>query len=180
MPRAPIDNAIAPEPVRETPEVAQARADHMAAFNRATTRIATTNDDSVETISAPITPIAQITEPITPVAQLTSINDGRFVALRTAEYPRTSFSYQINSPAYAYTLGNFYGAPYQYTFGTQLLRASPLEIRPAPLEIRPATLEIRTTPFALRTPTETPEVAKARAEHLAAVEKEKARIAATN
>lgn len=152
----------------------------MAAFNKVATRSNTAEDDSVETISAPIAPIAQIATPITPIAQLTPINEGRFVALRT-EYPRTSFSYQINSPAYAYTLGNFYGsAPYQYTFGQQLIRVAPTEIRPAAVEIRPATVDIRPAPFALRTPTETPEVAMARAEHLAAVEKEKARIAAKN
>lgn len=141
----------------------------MAAYNKAATR-ASINDDSVETIAAPLTPIA------TPIAQIAPINAG-FVALRTAEYPRASFSYQFNSPAsaYAYTTGNFYAsAPYTFgAFGAPLLRASPLEIRPAVVDIRPAPLE-------LRTPTETPEVQMARAEHLAAVEKEKARIAASN
>lgn len=173
LPQAPINNAIAPEPVKDTPEVAQARADHMAAFNEAALRSASV-DDSVETIAAPIVP--QVTAPI---AQLTPINTGNFVAFRTAEYPQGSFSYQINSPAYAYTTRNFYpNAPY-YTFGAPLLRAAPLEIRPAsPVEIRPAAGEIN--PFVLRTPTETPEVAQARAEHLAAVEKERARIATTN
>lgn len=175
LPRAPVYNPIAPEPVRETPEVAQARADHMAAYNEAAARAAV--DDTVETIAAPLAaPIAQIATPIaTPIA-----NAG-FVAVRTADYPSAAFSYQFNSPAYAYATGNFYAnAPYQYTFGSPLLRASPLEIRPAAVDIRPAAVEIRTVPLELQTPAETPEVAQARAEHLAAVEMEKARIAATN
>ncbi len=140
----------------------------MAAFNLAATR-ANTEDDTVETMAAPIA---------TPqIAQIAPINP--FLALRTSEFPRASFAYQFNSPAYAYTTGNFYAnAP--YVFGTQILRASPLEIRPTAVDIRPATMEIRTSPIELMAPTETPEVAMARAEHLAAVEKEKARIAATS
>lgn len=147
----------------------------MAAYNEAAART-TTDDESVETLAAPLaTPLAQIA---TPIAQIAPTN-AAFVALRTAEYPRASFSYHFNSPAYAYSTGNFYAnAPYQYTFGSQFLRASPLDIRPAAVDIRPATVEIRPAPFELRTPTETPEVQAARAEHLAAVEKEKARIAA--
>lgn len=176
LPRAPVHTAIAPEPVRETPEVAQARADHMAAYNEAAIRSANAEDDSIETIATPIAPIAQVAAPIALTPQLAPLNAGRFLELRTTEYPRGSFSYQINSPAYAfaYTLGNqFYAnAPY-YTFGAPLLRTSPLEIRPA-------TVDIQTAPLPLRTPSETPEVAMARAEHLAAFEKEKARIAATN
>jgi hypothetical protein len=40
LPRAPIDNQIVPEPVRETPEVAQARAEHIRAYNEAALRAA--------------------------------------------------------------------------------------------------------------------------------------------
>lgn len=109
----------------------------MAAYNIAVTRSG--SGDSVETIAAPLaTPIA----PITPI-----------VAVRTADYPRASFSYQFNSPAYAYSTGNFYAnAPYY--FGPQFLRASPIN------EIRPATIDIRPAPLELRTPAETPEVAQ--------------------
>lgn len=123
----------------------QARADHMAAFNIAATRSGT--DDSVETIAAPIA---------TPIAQIAPLN----VALRTADYPRASFSYQFNSPTYAYSTGNFYAnAPYY--FGPQFLRASPVnEIRPAAIDIRPAAIEIRPAPLELRMPAETPEVAQ--------------------
>ncbi|KAJ6641988.1 Cuticle protein 6, partial [Pseudolycoriella hygida] len=157
LPRAPVDNSLAPEPVRETPEVAQARADFMAAYNEAASRAS--NDDTVETVAAPIIAPVQITAPA-PI-------EPAVVALRAAPYPRASFAYQFSSPVYTYTNGNpFLSAPLQYTLGGPILRAAPLEIRPvAPI---------------LRVPAETPEVAMARAEHLAAVEKEKARIAASN
>lgn len=180
LPRAPIDNAIAPEPVRDTPEVVQARADHMAAYNKEASRTPTTEEDTVEIMAAPIAPIT----PTGQISRIASLNAG-FVALRT-DLPRSSFSYQINTPAYAYTTGqNFYAnAPYLTAlggpFGGPFFRASPFEIRPAAVDIRPATVEIRPAPLELRTPQETPEVAMARAEHLAAVEKERARIAARN
>lgn len=142
----------------------------MAAYNKAATRTGS-DDDSVQTIAAPIAPIAM------PIAQIAQPG---LVALRTADQPRASFSYQFNSPAYAYTTGNFYAnAPYY--FGAQILRAAPLtEIRPAAINIRPTAFEIQPAPLELSTPTETPEVQMARAEHLALVEKEKARIAASN
>ncbi|XP_037045671.1 cuticle protein 19.8-like [Bradysia coprophila] len=166
LPRAPIDNAIAPEPVKDTPEVAQARAEHMAAYNKEATRTPI-EGDSVEIMAAPIP--APIPASIPQIARIESLNGG-FVALRAAEYPRSSFSYQFSSPAYAYTTG--YPNAQYIAFDAPIIRASPIGIRPA--------VEIRTAPLELRTPLDTPEVMLARAEHLAAVEKEKARIAARN
>lgn len=135
----------------------------MAALNREAARTPIA-DDTVETMAAPIpAPIAQI-------SRIETIDNG-FVAVRAAEFPRNSFSYQFSSPLYAYTTA-YANAPY-IAFSAPALRALPIPIQSAAVEIRAAA-----TPLELRAPTETPEVAMARAEHLAAVEKQKARIAA--
>lgn len=134
----------------------------MAAFNREASRMPIA-EDTVETMAAPIA---------APIARIETINNG-FVAVRGAEFPRNSFSYQFSSPIYAYTT-NYANAPY-IALSAPVLRASPIAIQPAAVEIRAAA-----APLELRAPVDTPEVAMARAEHLAAVEKEKARIASGN
>lgn len=40
LPKAPIDNGVAPEQVQDTPEVARAREEHLAAYNEAAVRAA--------------------------------------------------------------------------------------------------------------------------------------------
>lgn len=151
LPTAPVDNGVAPEPVQDTPEVARAREEHLAAFNEAAVRAAA-EPEQPEEKSAKIeihTPVVAHALP--------------YVAYHhTAEIP-SAYSYSFQSPAYAYTAsaGPYFAAPFHYNYA-----AAPY------VSHHHAIVAAAPEPIA-----DTPEVAKAKAEHFAAVEEQKARIA---
>lgn len=169
LPKAPIDTNVAPQPIELTPEVARATAEHMAAFKE----IASRNDAEPEPIVAAVKTIAPVTriEPINTFAPVASFAPTSYYTYKTGEHPAT-FSYSYNAPAatYAYRAGpaTFYShtVPLQHNFAFA----------------QPAIFARAATPIAYEPQTLTPvsdtvEVAAARAEHLAAVEEQKARIA---
>lgn len=85
LPQAPVETRMAPEPVQDTPEVAQAKADHMVAIKEAKLRnaaAASNNyEDSAVVVSA--APAAAIAAPITTYAAAAPI----------ALAPASGFSY---------------------------------------------------------------------------------------
>lgn len=158
MPVAPVETRTAPLPVVETPEVAQARADHMVAFEEAKVRAAAEpeSDDSQVVEAAPqtktVTPA--VVESITPIAAPVPV-------LRTGEifeHRPVAFSYTYSTPFFGY---NPYTLGYPFNF---VRSALPIAAPIVPQQYIPQ-------PVA-----ETPEVAQARAEHLAAHAQARARL----
>lgn len=172
LPKAPIDTNVAPQPIELTPEVARATAEHMAAFKA----IASRNDNEPEH------PIVAEVKTIAPVAPFSTINafapianfaPASYFTYKTGENPSV-FSYSYNAPAaYTYRAGpaTFYthSMPLQHSFAF----ANPA------IFARAAT-PIAHEPQTLAPVSDTIEVAAARAEHLAAVEEQKARIASAD
>lgn len=150
LPVAPVDDRVAPEPVQETPEVAQARADHMMAFKEAESRAAE---------STPAMPEAPIAAPIVSGAQFAPAGPFYFRASETIAPKPIAYSYGYAAPGFAYSTFNAY--PY---FGYN----APLIARAAPFPYVPY--------YNANPVVDTPEVAKAKAEHFAAVEEAKARM----
>lgn len=171
LPKAPIETRTAPEQIKDTPEVMLARSEHLKAFEEAKMKseLAPEQPDSIE-VSAPMESINETPEvmlaraehfkaveeaklrstiiPIAPAAPL----------LLKASVP-FGYAYNFHTPTFAYSVGNPF-FPYNFQ---------------APLNARFA------TPFLARSinfPEQSPEVIKATAEHFAAVEEQKARIAA--
>ena len=151
LPKAPIHEALPLEPMRETPEVAKARAEHMAAFERIN------NEHRQIKEAEPFIAVRASETPATP-----------FIAVRASETP--AFSYSYAAPAtYAYN------APYYTAFSLQ-----PYSYYPQPIFTHPQRLD-KIEPLALsfqQGPAETIEVAQAKAKHFEAVEEQKRRIAA--
>lgn len=137
LPKAPIDTKKAPEPVRDTAEVAIARKEHLALVSAANERIKLEAERPIAELKtidlkpielkavAPITtelkPIAPIPSfasfsqfsPLTPLSTFTPItNIGSsitpFIALNSEQNP-TSFSYSFRAPAFAYPNEYFTG-----------------------------------------------------------------------
>lgn len=165
LPRAPLDNAIPPSPVVDTAEVQIAKAEHYRAYNEAAARAAASPDlENSISVAAPVFAQAPVFAPAVPAfasavpafAQAAPA----FVAVRTAEDPASSFSYTTTIN------GNAIAAP-SLPRGT-LFAAGPL-VASAPVQ------------FAYGDgPQDEPAVAAAKAQHLAAVEEQKARIAAAS
>jgi len=156
LPRGPVDNQIAPVPVRDTPEVELAKAEHIRAYNEAAARAAASPDPENPTAvfaQGPVFAQAPVFAPAPVFAQAAP-------AYVSAEDPARSFSYTttINGNAIApaslpraalFTSGPLIAhaqAPHGYVDG----------------------------------PRDTPEVEAAKAQHFAAVEEQKARIAAAS
>lgn len=98
LPKAPIDDAFAPEPVRDTPEVAQAKAEHFQAYNEAALRAAAEPE-----INAVAAPVAQF-------ASAAQFAPAQILAVRSAPITGApaSFSYSFNTPL---TLPQFIQTP---------------------------------------------------------------------
>lgn len=169
LPKAPIDNGVAPEQVQDTPEVVRAREEHLAAYNEAAVRAA----------AEPEHPEAAVDEEKPAKIEFhTAAHVAKLepVAIAPASYVHTayhteipsSYSYSIQAPAYAYS-------PYYATAPLHYQHYAPAPLVFAARSAEPvATYEAYKQP---EQPVDTPEVAKAKAEHLAAVEEQKARIA---
>lgn len=140
LPNAPVDAAAAPESVRDTPEVAQAKIEHYRAYNEAASRAAAAPENSAVAFAAPAPAplVAYNTGSPVSFSYSTSINGN---ALSVPAIPRATLfqSGQVLAPA----------APIAYVAG----RSDPLD---------------------------TPEVAAAKAEHFAAVQRQKALLAASH
>lgn len=149
LPKAPIDNSIAPEPVRETPEVAQARAEHIQAYNEAAIRAA----------AAPESPALRI-------AAIPALAPAQYVAVRAAEAPAQLVQFRSDLPA---------SFSYSTSINGQGI-AAPLLQRTA--VFAPQYIASPVPVYNNGEPQDTPEVAAAKALHLQAVEEQKARIAA--
>lgn len=164
MPVAPVETRSAPLPVVETPEVAQARADHMVAFEEAKVRAAaepeSSDDDSQVIEAAAAAPQAKTVTPAV-VASIAPIAAAPLPVLRTAEgfeHRPVAFSYTYSTPFFGY---NPYTLGYPFNF---VRSALPIAAPFVPQQYIPQ-------PVA-----ETPEVAQARAEHLAAHAQARARL----
>lgn len=161
MPVAPVETRTAPMPVVETPEVAKARADHMAAFEEAKTRAASEPETVTETKAEGVEIIARAAAPVAAPVPVASIS-APLPLLRTTENIEGrpfSFSYAYNTPYFGY---NPYTIGYPYNYNFAAVRTIPFA---APQFISPAAVV-----------GETPEVARARAEHLAAHAAARARV----
>lgn len=170
LPKAPIETRKAPEQIMDTPEVILARSEHLKAFQEA--KIKSEQPDSLE-ISAPLEPINETPEVMLARAEhLKAVEEAKLrstiIPIAPAA-PITPLLLKSSAPfGYAY---NFHTPTFAYSVGSPLF---PYNFQ-APLNARFA------TPFFARSvnfPDQTPEVIKATAEHLAAVEEQKARIAA--
>ncbi|XP_058066634.1 cuticle protein 19.8-like [Anopheles bellator] len=182
LPVAPIETRIAPEPVKDTPEVAAAKADHMAAIASAKLRNAAAEKDDSEVIAAVApAPIAAIAAPASfayatqPLAYTTyAAAPAAAIELKTP----SSFSYSTytHSAPLAYTQYAA-AAPLPYAAPSYALPAAPIAhygyaAAPALAIARSQPAEIAALPEPVQ---DTPEVAKAKEEHLKAVAEAKAR-----
>lgn len=158
LPVAPVETRTAPLPVQETPEVAQARADHMVAFEEAKVRAAAEPEipePKVEAIAPVVVEAKSIMtpEPIAaPIAPITA----PLLRTENIENRPLAFSYSYSAPnfgyaAYPYNFG--FGYPYNFNY---VRSALPVPIAGFPAQYVPQVVG------------ETPEVARARAEHLQA------------
>ncbi|XP_053672543.1 cuticle protein-like [Anopheles nili] len=195
LPVAPVETRTAPEPVKDTPEVAAAKVEHMAAIEEAKLRNAAAEKDESETvIAAPVASIAPAAIPL-PVATYAAAAPASFsYSTHSIAQPiAAAYTYAAPAPAaielkapssFAYSTYS-HAAPLAYTT-TQYAAAAPIAALPvAHTYAYPAasfaTLA-RSQPLATEIAAElpepvqdTPEVAQAKAEHLKAVAEAKAR-----
>ncbi|XP_055704467.1 cuticle protein 19.8-like [Phlebotomus papatasi] len=166
LPVAPVDTNVAPEPVKDTPEVVAARAQHLAAIDEA--KIKSAELPVVETKilkeAEPIAPVTRLATPIAPIAPLAAPLAAPVAPLylRASETIPARFGYAYQAPAY-YN----YAAPYS---------AFAYSAFPSTYIARPWAIPAAVAPFA-PIPADTPEVAKAKEEHFAAVVEAKSRAA---
>ncbi|XP_065074015.1 angiomotin-like [Ochlerotatus camptorhynchus] len=138
MPVAPVETRMAPKPVEDTPEVAQAKVEHMAAVEEAKVRNAAAemadeeDTSSVVVNAAPAAPVAAFAPityaaaaPAAPVAAFAPITYAA-AAPAAALAPASGFSYSTSSLAYnnepvAYTT---YAAPAPASFSYATYRQS--------------------------------------------------------
>lgn len=156
LPNAPVDSAAAPEPVRDTPEVAIAKAEHYRAYNEAALRAAAAPDNSIAAFApAAFAPAAFAPAAFAPAA----FAPAPVLAFRSDSPASFSYSTAIN--------GNALAVP-------AIPRATIFQSGPvyaqAPIAFAHGSSD----------PLDTPEVAAAKAEHLAAVERQKALLAASH
>ncbi|XP_050092550.1 pupal cuticle protein-like [Anopheles aquasalis] len=192
LPVAPVETRTAPEPVKDTPEVAAAKAEHMAAIEEAKLRNAAAEKDDAEVIAAPA-PAAVASIAPAPATFAYSTQPIAYTTYAAAPAPAaielkapSSFSYSTythTAPQLAYTQYAA-AAPLAYTATSYALPAAPIaslplaqySYAPAPATIalaaRSQPVEIAALPEPVQ---DTPEVAKAKAEHLQAVAEAKAR-----
>lgn len=167
MPVAPIETRTAPLPVMETPEVAQARADHMVAYEEAKVRAAAAPEMPEMVMEKKIE--EPMTKTITPEFVAPATIAAPLPLLRTSadafESRPFGFSYAYSAPAFGYANYPFnFGYPYNFAVRSAL----PYTQFAAPQFAAPQ--------FIPQPVAETPEVARARAEHLAAHAEAKARM----
>lgn len=174
LPRAPVDLNAHPTSVQDTPEVAQARADHLNVYNRIISRPEHPEHFDIKPIQTRIvSPIGAVSLPQYPLRPSAPI-------ITLGPTPG-SFSYNYNTPGYVYANG----IPYQQ-YQSIIAGQQPIFYPTTHLGgyIRAAdTVPIHSSHPQLEQPQQvedTVEVAAARAEHLAAVEDQKAKIRAAS
>lgn len=163
LPKAPIDDRVAPEPVEDTPEVAQARADHLTAFNEAKNRAEAAPEETAVPAEEVIVKNIEVSEDNTPAAPTLTVNAApaiiapvapqltSFVSLKTANLP--AISYSLNAAPLAYSAPIYTTGALQYAYG------GPIVARAAPF----------TAIHATQLFADTHEAAVARGDHLVAV-----------
>ncbi|XP_058459168.1 cuticle protein 16.5-like [Malaya genurostris] len=204
LPVAPIETRAAPEPVQDTPEVAQAKVEHLAAVEQVKARnLAADEADAAE--QAPVVvnsaPIASITTYSAPVPAVAFAPAPRFsyststvslkpqpIAISTYAAPIAAPAVEIKAPAsFAYSTytPSFPTAAVQYSAAPVTTYAVPAASYAyaynapayyAAANYAPVLVNARSAPVAVPEPVQdTPEVAQAKAEHLQAVAEAKAR-----
>ncbi|XP_055624616.1 cuticle protein 19.8-like [Toxorhynchites rutilus septentrionalis] len=215
MPVAPVETRIAPEPVQDTPEVSQAKAEHLAAVEETKLRNAAADKadeeekSSVVVDSVPTAAIAPVTSYTAAAPAIALTPASRFaystsslalknkpLAITTYAAPAPLAAVEIRNPAYfsystythaapaaiqysaapalqlqslpvsAYSL-NVQAPGYAYSYNTPAFITTP-HVAPTVIDARSA------APLPEPVP-DTPEVAKAKAEHLQIVAETKAR-----
>ncbi|XP_058123709.1 cuticle protein-like [Anopheles ziemanni] len=215
LPVAPVETRTAPEPVKDTPEVAAAKLEHMAAIEDAKLRnAAAEKDDSAEVITAaaPAAIPAAIPLPVTSYAAAPAASfaySTQSIALKSAEAQPIAYTYaapaaaaiELKAPSsfsystYTHSAPASYALPatIQYAAAAPLAYstnsyAAPIASLPIASQYAtfapaaPIAIAARSQPalageiVALPEPVQdTPEVAKAKEEHLQAVAEAKAR-----
>ncbi|XP_055607757.1 cuticle protein-like [Uranotaenia lowii] len=108
LPIAPVETRVAPEPVQDTPEVAKAKIEHMAAFEEVKQRNAFADKAEEEVVvdAAPIAPVAAAIAPITtyaaaaPAIALAPATSGFAYSTSTLKHePLAITSYAAPAPA---------------------------------------------------------------------------------
>lgn len=175
LPRGPVDTNAIPDQVRYTPEVAQARADHLNTYNRIVSRPENAERFDIKPIQTRIASSSHIAA--APLPRTTLLTSAPIITLGPAP---GSFSYNYHAPAYNYNNGIAY-QPYPIVSAPQHI------IYPSSPYIGFAraadTVPIQNSNPEREQPQQvedTVEVAAARAEHLAAVEDQKAKIRAAS
>ncbi|XP_055533893.1 cuticle protein 19.8-like [Wyeomyia smithii] len=198
MPVAPVETHTAPEPVQDTPEVAQAKSEHLAAVEEVKARnAAAPAEEPVVVNAAPIaaiSPVSTYSATIPTVALATPASRFAYSTSTVALKPQQQLAYTtyaapvpVSAPAsFAYstytqtipTAVQYSAAPvatyavnapgYAYAYNTPAYYTT--------ANVAPVVLNARSAPVILPGPVQdTPEVAQAKAEHLQAVAEVKAR-----
>ncbi|XP_052565841.1 uncharacterized protein LOC120412572 [Culex pipiens pallens] len=94
MPVAPVETRVAPEPVQDTPEVMQAKAEHMSAVEDAKVRLAAAEKEETAEIVESAEPA-----PIPAIPAIAPITTYSAVAAPIALAPASGFAYQTSSVA---------------------------------------------------------------------------------
>lgn len=184
LPRAPVDSNALPNLVRDTPEVAQARADHLNAYNRIIARPDHAEQYDIKPIQTRIvTPSAvAAAAPVLPAPTL--LTSAPIITLGPAP---GSFSYNYHAPGYAYSNGIAYQSLRPLSSFNVGQAAQPIFYPGTPFagfaRLADTIVPIRNFAEQYEQPKqieETVEVAAARAEHLAAVEDQKEKIRAAS
>lgn len=177
LPKAPIDTNIAPAPIALTPEVERATAEHMAAFNEIAANRRTADDTITIEEEKPSVAVAAAKSieaiPIAPPA-FAHFAPSSYVTYKTGDHP-ASFSYSFNAvPYYSAAPAHYFAAAPAHNFAFAPQPTFFAMARSAEPEATVANYE------PAQPNSDTEEVAAARAEHFAAVEEQKARIAAAS
>lgn len=94
LPVAPVETRVAPEPVQDTPEVVQAKAEHMSAVEDAKVRLAAAEKEETAEIVESAEPA-----PVPAIPAIAPITTYSAVAAPIALAPASGFAYQTSSVA---------------------------------------------------------------------------------
>lgn len=164
---APIETRTAPLPVQETPEVAKARADFMVAFEEAKTRAAAEPEQLME---KRMDMEKKAEEPVV-LAKTAQETPASIAAFPSAPLLRSDFETRPFGFHYAYSAPTYGYSAYPYQFGYPAFNYGFRSAFPIAAQY---TAPIAAPEFIPQPVAETPEVARARAEHLAAHAKARA------
>lgn len=163
---APIETRTAPMPVQETPEVAKARADFMVAFEEAKTRASAEPEMMEKRMD-----MEKKTEEPTMLAKTAEETPASIAPFPAAPLLRSEFETHPFGFHYAYSAPTYGYSAYPYQFGYPAFNYGFRSAFPIAAQY---TAPIAAPQFLPQPVPETPEVARARADHLAAHAKARA------